>query len=68
MPGEKKALEITGRLMSPLMVGAPAMVAEKCNWRCTSAVVKVLNISEYEVQFETVNTKYLLHLVPNVIV
>ena len=31
MSEKKKALEITGCLMAPLMVGAPAMVVEKCN-------------------------------------
>ena len=68
MSVEKKALVISGRLMTPLRVGVPAMVAEQCNWRCTSAVIKVFNISEHEVLFETVNTKYLLRIVPDVIV
>ena len=62
MDSQKKSLEISGRLLSPLKIGAAAMIAEKDGVRRTSRVLSMKQISEEEIRFETLNTCYLLHI------
>lgn len=59
----KKSLEITGRLIYPLEIGAVAFISEGDGMRRTSTVLSMENVSQTEVRFETLNTLYLLHLV-----
>lgn len=65
MYNEKKHEEITGYLLQPLHVGAPAVVNERTDWRRTSAVIKMNRMTEHEISFETRNSRYRLHLVPD---
>lgn len=65
MYNEKKHEEITEYLLRPLHVGAPAVINERTGWRRTSAVIKVTGMTEHEISFETQNSRYLLHLVPD---
>ena len=62
MTDTKRVLEIRGRLVHPLVVGAPAVVVEENHWRCTSTVIEVTRKSKTQIEFETLNTHYLLHL------
>ncbi len=63
---DKNNLEITGRLLCPIQIGAPAFIHEHDPESCrrTSVVLQVRYTSQTEVQFETLNTHYLLHLEP----
>lgn len=58
----KKTLEITGRLIYPITIGEPAFIHEAEGIRRTSAVLSMEKMSQSEVNFETRNTKYLLHM------
>ena len=62
MNPQKKTIEITGRLLSPLTVGAPAFIAEPEGMRRTSTVLRMEQVSPEEVRFETHNTNYRLRL------
>lgn len=61
----KKHLEITGSLIFPIEVGMAAFIQEGAMIRRTSRVLSVDKLSPSEIQFETRNTNYLLHLLPN---
>lgn len=63
MNPQKKNLEITGRLICPLSVGAAAFIAENGGMRRTSKVLRMERISPDEIRFETCNTNYRLHLI-----
>ena len=61
----KKCLEITGTLIFPIEVGMSALIQEGANTRRTTTVLRMEKLSSTEIQFETKNTNYLLHLLPN---
>ena len=63
MNPRKKNLEITGRLICPLFVGAAAFIAENGGMRRTSKVLQMERISPDEICFETCNTNYRLYLI-----
>lgn len=58
----KKCLEITGSLIFPIEVGHSAFVREASGMRRTSIVLSMEALSPTEIQFETNNTNYRLHL------
>lgn len=58
----KKTLKIKGTPMYPVTVGMPAIISEQEGVRRTSRVLRVKEISQAEIFFETLNTNYLLHL------
>lgn len=62
MNPQKKNLEITGKLLCPLVVGDSAFISETDGTRRTSRVLSMENISPKEIRFETLNTNYHLHL------
>ena len=62
MNTQKKNLEITGRLICPLSVGAAAFISEHDGMRRTSTVLSMQEVSPREICFETLNTNYRLHL------
>lgn len=62
MNPQKKNIEITGRLLFPMAVGLNAFIAEEKGMRRTSTVLCMERVSTEEIQFETVNTNYRLHL------
>lgn len=64
MNSQKKVLEITGRLLCPLAVGSAAFISESGGMRRTSTVLWMEQVSQDEVHFETRNTNYRLHLIP----
>lgn len=64
MNSKKKTLEITGWLLYPIAVGNSAFIHETNGMRRTSTVLSLEVISQTEIRFETRNTNYCLHLVP----
>lgn len=62
MNTQKKNIEITGSLLFPMTVGLNAFIAEAEGMRRTSTVLRMERVSAEEIQFETVNTNYRLHL------
>ncbi len=62
MNQQKKCIEITGSLICPIQIGAAALICEGEFLRRTSPVLGMDNISQTEIQFETQNTNYLLHI------
>lgn len=62
MNQQKKCIEITGSLICPIQIGAAAFICEGEFLRRTSPVLGMDNISQTEIQFETQNTNYLLHI------
>lgn len=63
MNSNKKSIEITGQPLFPITVGASAFIHEADGMRRTSTVLSLEKISQTEVQFETRNTNYRLHVV-----
>lgn len=55
---------IIGTLMSPLSVGACALIFQGGRYIRTSTVVRIHSITPRQVRFETLNTQYCL-LVPD---
>lgn len=62
MNQEKKTLEITGLPLVPLSVGRSAYIFESDGTRGTSRVLAIQHSSQTEIDFETLNTHYLLHV------
>lgn len=62
MNANKKTMEITGCLLCPIVIGEPAFIRETDGMRRTSTVLRLEELSQTEVRFETRNTNYLLHL------
>lgn len=60
----KKTLEITGYPLYPITVGYSAFICETNGMRRTSTVLSMELVSQTEIQFETCNTNYYLHIVP----
>lgn len=58
----KKTLELNGTLLYPVTVGMAAFISEEDGMRRTSTVLQVQKRSQSEIQFETRNTFYHLHL------
>lgn len=58
----KKKLEITGWPVYPIAIGETALISEDTGLRRTSTVLRMKKKSQTEVQFETLNTSYRLHL------
>ena len=62
----KKNLCIAGSLLLPITIGEPALIREHDgSYRRTSSVVSMDKLSDDELSFETLNTHYLLHLLPS---
>lgn len=61
MMKQKKLIEITGRPLFPIQIGASALIEENEGLRKTSTV---LNLKDFqsEILFETMYTIYLLHI------
>ena len=53
---EKKTKTLNGTLMTPLTVGARAMIRHQGQIMLTSQVVAIHSLAENEVRFETKNT------------
>ena len=64
MSNRKKTLEITGCPLYPITVGNSAFICEANGMRRTSIVLSMEMVSQTEIQFETCNTNYHLHLIP----
>ena len=62
MNANTKTMKITGSLLCPLVIGEPAFIHETDGMRRTSTVLRLEELSQSEVRFETRNTNYLLHL------
>lgn len=62
MNQEKKSLEITGQPLVPLSVGRSAYIFEADGTRMTSHVLTINHASQTEIDFETLNTRYHLHV------
>lgn len=62
MSTNKKSLEITGNPVYPLCIGRSAYINEGDGMRVTSRVLAIDARSQTEISFETLNTRYLLHL------
>lgn len=63
MNDRKKTLEITGYPLYPITVGYSAFIRETNGMRRTSTVLSMETISRTEIQFETCNTNYYLHII-----
>ena len=59
---EKKTKELTGYFLVPSEIGASAFIQVADGMLRTSRVLNMRAISQTEVQFETLNTNYHLHL------
>lgn len=67
MEQQKKTLCIAGSMILPIAIGQPAVIMERDGgYRQTTTVVSMKRLSESVIRFETQNTLYLLHLVPNI--
>ena len=59
---EKNTKELTGYFLVPIEIGASAFIQVADGMLRTSRVLNMRAISQTEVQFETLNTNYHLHL------
>lgn len=59
---EKKTQELNGYLLMPIEIGASAFIKVSDGMLRTSRVLNLQLLSQSEVQFETQNTNYRLHL------
>lgn len=66
MNSVKKMRELDGCLLIPIEIGASAFIKIPEGMLRTSRVLKLQKLTQYEVQFETQNTNYHLHLVEEV--
>lgn len=57
---KKMTRVIIGTLMSPLSVGACALIFQGGRYMRTSTVVRIHSITPRQVRFETLNTQYCL--------
>lgn len=62
MNEKKKTTELTGYFLIPIEVGASAFIKVSDGMLRTSRVLNMQALSQTEVQFETLNTNYRLHL------
>ncbi len=63
---EKKTRELNGCLLIPIEIGTSAFIKIPEGMLRTSRVLKLQKLTQSEVQFETQNTNYHLHLVKEV--
>lgn len=63
---EKRTQELDGYLLSPIEIGASAFIKVSDGMLRTSRVLKLNMLTQSEVQFETQNTNYRLHLAKEV--
>ena len=54
----KKNISITGSPVYPIVTGASAMITGENGTTKTSRVVKVINASEQQIKFETLDAVY----------
>lgn len=59
---EKKSMELTGYFLVPIQIGTSAFIQVADGMLRTSRVLNMQAISQTEVQFETLNTNYHLHI------
>ena len=63
MDQQKKTLCIAGSMILPIAIGQPAVILERDGgYRQTTKVLKMKKLSENVIEFETQNTRYLLHV------
>lgn len=60
----KKTIHLSGRVMLPLKAGKRATIFYAGDYIFTSRVVEIIEISEYYVHFETMNSIYKVSLIP----
>lgn len=59
----KKDIQITGSPLYPIVKGSSAMITKNDGGTTrTSRVVKVIKVSDTDIQFETLNSVYHLHI------
>ena len=63
---EKKTRELDGYLLMPIEIGTSAFIKVSDGMLRTSRVLRLQTLTESEVQFETLNTNYHLHLAKEV--
>ncbi len=63
---EKKTRELDGYLLTPIEIGASAFIKVSDGMLRTSRVLRLQTLTQSEVQFETQNTNYRLHLAKEV--
>lgn len=59
----KQTVRISGRLLSPLKIGAKALISYGGDFIRTSRVVEILEVSDNLAHFETMNTIYSVSLI-----
>ena len=63
MNQQKKTVCTAGSMMLPIEIGKSAVISEHDGgYRRTSTVLKMDKLSDNEIKFETLNTRYILHL------
>ena len=55
---------ISGSPVRPITVGEPALIHEGNGLRRTTPVLNVRRVSPGEIRFETMNTQYILKIIP----
>ena len=66
MNHQKKTLCIAGSMILPIAIGQPAVILERDGgYRQTTTVLNMKKLSESVIKFETQNTRYLLHVIPD---
>lgn len=60
----KRQVTLTGRLLSPLQVGAHAIILCEYKYIRTSPIVRVMEKTEHAVTFETIHTVYHIMWMP----
>ncbi len=67
MNQQKKTLCIAGSMILPIAIGQPAVILE-CDggYRQTTTVLTMKRLSDSVIKFETLNTRYLLHVTSDV--
>ena len=55
---DKEQISVTGKILYPIQVGAPAMIAEPDGYRRTSAVCAVISDTPKTIVIETRNSVY----------
>ena len=61
---KKQTIQISGTMLSPLVVGKPAHIREdNGSYRHTTNIQRMEQVSQDEVRFETHNTFYVLKII-----
>ncbi len=64
MTATKISRIISGSPVRPITVGEPALIHEGNGLRRTTPVLNVRRVSPGEIRFETMNTQYILKIIP----